>query len=138
MVEYVFDTEPLLAYLYGEPGGSAVAELLRPIERGEMGGSITHATAVELAYKTMRLEGTTSNLEIKVGREVVRSFLGIGLSIQVPSWETIARVKAPGGIALGDCYSAALASERDAVLVVGGDPEFDDLPLEVELRRVTA
>jgi len=45
------------------------------------------------------------------------------------------KVKADGHISLADAAAVALAYERDATLLVGGDDEFDDLPLEVSCER---
>jgi predicted nucleic acid-binding protein len=50
MTEYVFDTEPLVAYLYDEPGASTVTELLQAVDAGEASGAVSHATATELLW----------------------------------------------------------------------------------------
>ena len=49
------------------------------------------------------------------------------MTIEMPSWSTVTRIKGAGGISLGDSSAAALALEEEATLVVGADPEFGNL-----------
>lgn len=142
MTDYVFDTEPLIAYFYDEPGAADVAARLQAVQNEEATGAIAHATATEVAYKVARLEtGTPTRADpgkqdLEVGVRDVRALEGFGLTIETPSWRLVAHIKAPGGVSLGDCYAAALAAERDATLVVGHDPEFDTIPVELDLHRI--
>lgn len=142
MTSYIFDTEPLLAYLYDEPGADTVADRLRAVHADNATGLLSHATAVEVVYKIARLEtGRPGQIEpgedeLDVGKGDLTVFQGFGLGIETPSWEGVARINASGGISLGDSYAVALAAERDGTLVVGADPEFDDLPVEVAIDRV--
>lgn len=142
MTEHVFDTEPLIAYFYDEPGASDVAELIQAIESTESSGAISHATAVEVVYKIARLETGEPNqvapgdAEFEVGEQDLRILRGYGVTIETPSWSSIARIKGAGGISLGDSYAAALALEENATLVVGADPEFGDIAESVELHRI--
>ena len=144
MTTYVFDTEPLIAYLYDEPGADAVTDRLRSVYADDSTGFISHATAVEIMYKVARLErGTPDHVppsedDLDVGKHDLRIFQGFGLGIETPSWAGVASIKASGGISLGDSYAVALAKERDGTLVVGADPEFDDLPVDVPIERVDA
>ena len=142
MTDYVFDTEPLVAYLYDEPGAEAIGDRLATIRDGEATGSLAHATAAELVYTVARLEtgdpmgATPDEDQLTVARRDLRALQGIGLSIEVPSWQTVARLKAPGGLSLGDAYGAALAMETDATFLVGADPEFGALDVELTVERV--
>lgn len=142
MSSYVFDTEPLLAYLYDESGADEVAELLEAVERGTATGFISHATAVEVVYKVARLEtGDPNHIEpaeeeFVVGKRDLEIFRRFGLAVETPPIETVARIKAAGGIALGDAYGAALAATKDATFVIGADPEFAGMPTPVTLHRI--
>lgn len=142
MTEYVFDTEPLIAYFYDEPGAPEVTERLREVQNEEATGAISHATAIEVVYKVARLETGDPNriapdeAELEAGERDLRVLRGFGLTIETPSWSTVARIKAAGGISLGDSYAAALAAERDATFVVGADPEFGDLSVDVDLDHI--
>ena len=142
MTDYVFDTEPLIAYLYDEPGAADVTERLLEIDSDEAHGAISHATATEIVYKIARLETGDPNHtspgddEFDVGEHDLRVLRGYGVTIETPSWSTVARIKGAGGISLGDSYAAALAIEEDATLVVGADPEFDDLSQDLSLYSI--
>jgi len=142
MSSYVFDTEPLVAYLYDEPGASRVTERLRAVEQEAATGAISHATATELVYKIARLETGDPNQtppgdeEFETARRDLRIVRGYGLTVETPGWDTVGEIKGAGGISLGDAYTAALAAEREATLVVGADPEFGDLSVDVELSRI--
>ena len=142
MTAFVFDAEPLIAYFYGEPGSLDVTERLQAIESEEATGAISHATATEVVYKIARLETSDPDQtppgddEFDVGERDLRVLRGHGVTIETPSWSNVARIKGAGGISLGDSYAAALALEQEATLVVGADPEFDDLPAAIDLYRI--
>lgn len=141
-MNYVFDTEPLIAFFYDEPGARDVAEHLREVQNEEATGAISHATAAEIVYKVARLEtgdperATPGEVELGTGLRDLQILQSFRVSIETPSWEGVAGVKAPGGISLGDSYAVALAEETAATLVVGEDPEFDDLPVDVDIYRI--
>jgi predicted nucleic acid-binding protein len=142
MTNYVFDTEPLIAYFYNEPGASAVTERLQAVEREESTGAISHATATEVVYKIARLETGDPNQtppgadEFGVEEHGLRILGGYGVTVETPSWSTVARIKGAGGISLADSYAAALALEGEATLLVGADPEFGDLSEDIALHRI--
>lgn len=142
MTDYVFDTEPLIAYFYDEPGAPDVTERLQAIESEAASGAISHATATEVVYKIARLETGAPNQippgdeEFEVGEQDLRILRGYGVTIETPSWSTVARIKGAGGISLGDSYAAALAVEEEATLVVGADPEFGDLSEDIDLHQI--
>jgi predicted nucleic acid-binding protein len=142
MTEYVFDTEPLIAYLYDEPGASAVTERLQAVDCGDVDAAISHATATELVYKIARLETGDPNqiqpgeANYEVGEEDLRVFRDYGLVIKTPHWQTVSRIKGAGGISLGDSYAAALAHDEEATLIVGADPEFADLPVGIDIMKI--
>jgi len=142
MTAYVFDTEAIVAYFYDEPGADAVTERLQAVEDGTATGAISHATATEIVYKIARLETGDPNhtppteSEYAVGTHDLRVLRGFGVTIDTPSWHTVARIKGAGGISLGDAYAASLAVDRNGTLVVGADPEFDDLSADCSIDRI--
>lgn len=142
MTDYVFDTEPLIAYFYDEPGAGEVTERLQAIESEEASGAISHATATEVIYKLARLETGDPNQtppddeEFEAGEQDLRVLRGFGVTVETPPWSTVARIKGAGGISLGDSYAAALAIEEEATLVVGADPEFGDLSEDIDLHQI--
>ena len=142
MTDYVFDTEPLIAYFYDEPGASDVTERLQGIETEEASGAVSHATATEVVYKVARLETGDPNQilpgdeELDVSKQDLRVLQCFGVTVEIPSWSTVARIKAAGGISLDDSYAAALAVEEEATLIVGSDPEFGDLSDDIDLHQI--
>jgi predicted nucleic acid-binding protein len=138
MSDYVFDTEPLIAYLYDEPGVEMVADLLGAIKSDEATAAISETTATEITYLVARFEGDgqPTSETLATGRRDVLALQRHGVTLVQPSWETVAEIKASGNIALGDAYAVALAAERDATLVVGADDDFDSLPLAVDLKTI--
>lgn len=137
--EYVFDTEPLIAFLYREPGHDEVAARLEEIGSGAIDGSIAEVTASEVFYLVARIEGddgTPTTESLRVADRDVRALERRGLARRRADWRLAGEIKADGGLSLADAYGAALAHERSATLIVGGDEDFDDLPVEVELDRI--
>lgn len=138
MVEYVFDTEPLLAYLYAEPGHDAVAERLARLEAEETTGTIAEVNATELLYLIARIEGedgTATRESLRVADRDVRALTRQYVPTRRADWHVVGEIKAEGTISLGDAHAVALADELDATLVVGADDDFDSLPVDVEIDR---
>lgn len=137
---YVFDTEPLIAFLYGEPGHEGVARRLADVESQTRAGSIAEVTATELYYLIGRIEGVDGEptaASLRIADRDVRSLERRGLSLRRADWRLAGEIKAHGGLSFADAYAVALAAERRDTLVVGGDDDFDALPLELRIERVT-
>ncbi|SNR78785.1 Predicted nucleic acid-binding protein, contains PIN domain [Halorubrum ezzemoulense] len=137
MVEYVFDTEPLIAFLYNEEGHEAVNEILNDIEAGRADGVLAEVNATELLYKVARIEGdgTATSDTLRSGDRDIRALKRRGVSIKRADWHTAGVIKADGSISLGDAYAVALAHDRDATLLVGGDDDFNSLPVDVTVQQ---
>lgn len=58
------------------------------------------------------------------------------MTIETPSWRTVARIKGAGVSQLSDTYAAALALEEESTLVVGRDPEFGNLSEDIDLHQI--
>jgi hypothetical protein len=101
---------------------------------------MSEVTATEVTYKIAWLEadGRPTADGLAIGRTQVQDIVdgGCELRATTESWETAARVKAGGGIALGDAFAVALADTADATLVVGADDDFADLPISVRIDRI--
>lgn len=137
--EYVFDTEPLIAFLYREPGHDQVAGRLDEIASGAIDGSLAEVTASEVFYLVARIEGeagTPTTESLRVADRDIRALERRGLTRRRADWRLAGEIKADGGLSLADAYGAALAHDRNATLVVGGDEDFEDLPVEVEVERI--
>lgn len=135
---YVFDTEAVVAYFYGEPGHEAVARLLDEVFAGESAGALAETNAGEVFYLVSRFEGiddAPTDASLREADRDLRALERRGLEIESADWRLAAEVKSHGSISLADAYAVALASERDATLVAGADDDFDELPVEVDVRR---
>jgi predicted nucleic acid-binding protein len=137
-VTYVFDAEPLLAYLYNEPGHEIVASRLNAVAAGETDGLLAEVNASELSYLIARIEGvddTATEASLRTADRDVRALSRRGLTVTRADWRTVAEIKAAGDVALGDAHAVALAADRNATLFVGADDDFDDLPVGVDVER---
>ena len=136
--DYVLDTEAIIAYLYKEPGHEIVADLLADVFSGEANGFLTETKASELFYLVARFEGTNdapTDASLREADRDIRALERRGLVLEVADWRLAAEVKADGNISLADAYAVALAYEREATLVAGADDDFDNLSLDIDLRR---
>jgi len=133
---YVFDTEAIIAFLYDEPGHEVVADLLTDVFEGETTGLLTETNASEVFYLVARFEGSDdhpTDASLRTADRDVRTLQRHGLRVERADWWLAGEVKADGHISLADAHAVALARERDATLVVGGDDDFADLPVGVDL-----
>jgi predicted nucleic acid-binding protein len=138
MAGYVFDTEPLIAFFYNEPGHQAVADILDDVAAGTVDGVLTEVNASELLYKIARIEGddgTPTPASLRAADRDIRTLTRRGVVVERADWQLAGEVKADGNISLGDAYGVALAHARDATLLVGGDGDFDSLPVDVDVER---
>jgi len=138
---YVFDTEPLVAFLYEEPGHVDVAERLDEVEVGRSDGSIAEVTASEVFYLVARIEGVDgrpTDDSLRIADRDVRTLARRGVTLRRADWRVAGEVKASGSLSLGDAFAVALAYSREETLVVGADDDFDDLPVDVAIERIEA
>jgi predicted nucleic acid-binding protein len=139
MTGYVFDTEAVIAFLYDEPGVQRVATLLATVAGGDPDGFLAEANASETYYLLARFEGTAEDRptseSLRAADRDIRALTRQGVSIERADWRLAGEIKASGSLSLADAHAVALARERDATLVVGGDDDFDGLPVEVDIER---
>lgn len=135
---YVFDTEAIVAFLYAEPGHEAVASLLSDVFDGERDGYLAEANASEVLYLVARFEGdgdSPTEESLRVADRDVRALDRRGITIERADWRLVGEIKAHGDISLADASAVALAHSRGATLLAGADDDFDDLPVDVDVRR---
>ncbi|MFC4986320.1 PIN domain-containing protein [Saliphagus infecundisoli] len=141
MRTYVFDTEPIIAWLHEEPGHERVDELLEEATTGESEGIIADANAAEIVYLNARLLAASRGDTKPITRDIAEGLYDItmleraGIRIEDASWEQAGRIKAPGGLSLGDAFAVTQACDDDATLVVGADDDFENLPVSVEILQ---
>lgn len=127
--EIVFDAEPLIAYYWDEPGADVVDDRLAAVERGDVSGVVNTVTCTEVAYVVGRDDPEQATAYVTR----LRNWFAVVDAEAV--WETAARYKRDDGVALGDAYTLATAETRDAVALVGGDDDYDDVT-DVDIERI--
>ncbi len=126
----VVDSFALLAFLKQEPGYKEVAELLRQAAKGQARVGITAVNLGEVWYRLARFRS-----EAEADR-LVADLVDLGVEVVAADWalsRQAAIYKKPGGLALADCYAAALARAWGAPLVTG-DPEFRRVEAEISIQ----
>jgi len=135
---FVFDTEALIAFLYDEPGHENVANLLKPVFEGDATGYVDAINASEVFYLVARFEGTEGSPtedSFRVADRDVRALERRGLDVERANWRLVGEIGADGHISIADAHAVALAAEKDATLVAGGDDDFDSLPVDIDVER---
>jgi len=136
---YVFDTEAVVAFLYGEPGHERVRDRLDAVEAGDVDGLLAETNASEVYYLVARFEGTDDDrpttASLRAADRNVRALTRHGVAVERADWRLAGEIKADGSVSLADAYGVALAHERDATFIAGGDGDFDTLPVDVAVER---
>jgi predicted nucleic acid-binding protein len=128
----VFDTQVLLAFYLGEPGGKEVEKRLEKIIEGEIRGYLNILNLTELYYILYRRSPD-------LAEEKERTLRGYGLDM-VPVddntlWKEAAKSKAKHALSLADAFAVATAKVKKANLLVGQDAEFDGIDASIEQIR---
>ncbi|MFH1907992.1 MAG: type II toxin-antitoxin system VapC family toxin [Chloroflexota bacterium] len=123
----ILDTFALIVFFEDEPGADFVRELLLDAESKNIELAMTVVNLGEVWYSIAR---TVSSEQAD---SIVQEIRGMSIEIIDADWKLThqaAIYKSRGGISYADCYAAALAKLRKAV-VITGDPEFQKLKDEV-------
>ncbi len=126
-----FDSEPIIVYFLGEPGGKIVRDYLTKIQEKEMAGFISVINLAEVYYILYRMNPS-------VAEESCRVLSQFGLTV-IPIedddlWRNAAKIKAEHSLSLPDAFAAATAEKQKATLIIGSDKEYDGL--NVKLLRI--
>ena len=136
---YVFDAEAIIAFLYDEPGHDRVGDFLDAAEAGDAEGLLSETNASEVYYLVARYEGTPDEnptpASLRAADRDIRTLTRRGVTVERANWRLAGEMKADGNISLADAYAVALAHGRDATLIAGGDGDFDELPVDVDVER---
>lgn len=125
----VFDAEPLLALLADEPGSDRVEEYFREVQTGAVDASVSPIQLTEVSYIGHQLNADGVEAYIKQ----IQAFMTI-VQVDEDVWRQAVFYKMIGH-SLGDSYALATAEVQNAVLIVGADDDFDDVPVEIERIR---
>lgn len=120
----MLDSYAVLAYLFGEPGDSVVADVLEKAASSSRKALIAAPNWAEVCYQVERKIGSRRWASTR------EKLLALPIEI-VPADQAAAEaagaIKASKKMSLADCFAAALAARVKGDLLTG-DPEF----LEVE------
>jgi len=128
-VNIVFDTEALLAFYLGEPGGRQVEKYLTRIMKGELEGYLNIVNLAELYYILHRKSAA-------LAEEKERNLRNYGLKI-VPVednglWREAAKIKARHAVSLADAFTVATAKTKKTKLLTGRDAELHAIGIPTE------
>jgi predicted nucleic acid-binding protein len=134
---YVFDAGALVAFLCSGPGHQYVESLLDDAASDGAEGYLSELTASEVYYLVARFEGedgTPTPESLRAADRDVRALTRRSVALARADWRLAGEIKAHGDISLADAHAVALAHERKATLV-GGDDDFDTLPVGIDIDR---
>lgn len=123
-----FDAEPLVAFYADEPGSDRVETRIRAVEAGERKGLVNAVTCTEVHYVTREDDERLANEYLSR----IRNWFQVVDAEAV--WEEASYFKGRYGVALGDAFTLATASVRDATAFVGADDDVEDVT-EVDIER---
>lgn len=117
---YVLDSFAILAVVFDEPATDRVSEIL---EHGRLGTANVAMSVVNWGEMLYIVERRTSEVDADRVAAMLDAVPVEIVPVDKPLARRAARFKAQGGMSYADCYAAALAFLRKAI-VVTGDPEF--------------
>jgi len=128
--DYVMDSYALLAYLEAEYGGKRVHQLLSEAEKGRNRLFMCVVNLGEVLYIVERERGLHKAQEVLARiDELPVDVIDADRTITLAA----AHLKKSFPIAYADCFAAALAHLKNAVLVTG-DPEFKKIEAGHNIR----
>jgi len=130
----ILDSWSVLAFLQGEPGGAAVAELIATAFADETPVLMSVINAGETWYILARaLSPKEADRALHDIEELHVQWIDVNWAMA----KAAAAYKALYKMSYADAIAAALAKKRSGVLLTG-DPEFKPLQKEVSIRWLTA
>ena len=134
MSDKVLDSYALLAYFRGETEGTAVRGLLEKAGTTDRHLHMTEVNYAEVKYIVTRKDGAAA------WEQTARIMEALPIEFH-PADRRLADLaadfKARFALSLADCFAAALAFHRHAVLVTG-DPEFKAVEKEIKIQWLDA
>lgn len=129
---FILDSWAVLAYLEDEPAGVKVGDIIADAHENGDQLVMTVVNAGEVWYIIAR-EGSEAEAERSLAE-----LREIGVEILDADWKLTreaAGFKAKYRMSFADCFAAAIAKEKKAVLVTG-DPEFKQVQSVIQLLFV--
>jgi|WetSurMetagenome_2_1015567.scaffolds.fasta_scaffold282021_1 predicted nucleic acid-binding protein len=124
-----FDTEPIVAFFFGEPEAKVVIEFLQKIQSKDIEGYINIVNLAEVYYTIARGDPEAAKIKIKRLRQFGLKVVPINEDSDL--WREAALIKNKYLLSLGDAFAVATAQTTKSKLVIGKDKKLNnmDIPL---------
>jgi predicted nucleic acid-binding protein len=132
LTRLTFDTEPIVAFFFGEPNAEQVIDLLEKIQAKDIQGYINIVNLTEVYYAIARRYPKVANDKLKVLR--VFGLKIVSLDEDDRLWREAALIKNKYILSLGDAFAVATAQATESKLVVGDDKQLKNL--DIPLLRI--
>ena len=129
MDHVVFDAEPLIAYYWDEPGSDTVESIIDRVEAGDLRGTVNTVTCTEVRYVCGRDDPQQADAYVTR----IRDWCEVVTAEDV--WASAADYKRDYGVALGEAFTLATATEKEATACTGADDDFEDVDVTVKRFR---
>ena len=132
MKRYIFDSSTLISYLDGEFNADKVAEYLEEINEKELEAFLCVVNLGEVYYHFIRSGG------INTGETILKAIKTLPIKIIEANIElTLAagKIKAFNKMSYADCFAAALAENRKAILLTS-DKEFKQVEKNIKVEFI--
>jgi len=126
----VLDSWAIMSYLQGEPSAEKVADIIADAHEDDVPLLMSVVNAGEVWYIIAR---RTSEADAD---RSLRQLKQLGIDIIDADWEIAhqaGKFKAKNKMSFADCFAAALAKQKKALLLTG-DPEFKQVESEVTIH----
>jgi predicted nucleic acid-binding protein len=120
---YVLDTSAWLTFIEDEAGADRVQELLERAQAGEIVILVSFMSYMEVHYITLQEHDES---EARTRLDLMAALPGLRVDSTVALGLLAGELKARHRLSVADAWIAALARERDAMLV-HKDPEFEQI-----------
>ncbi len=133
MKRYVLDSFALISFFEDEPGADLMEQKLLELVSGEAQGWMSVVNWGEVYYTTYREQGSDVAEQVLLQ---MRSYPIEIVNADIELTKEAATFKGRYRIAYADCFAAALARKKKAILITG-DPEFRQLENDLEILWLT-
>ena len=118
---YVLDTSALLTLIEDEPGADVVQDVLQRSREGKVGVLVSFMSFMEVHYITLQERDAD---EARVRVDLITSLPVLRVESTESLGQIAGELKAEHRLSVADAWIAALAKERNAVLI-HKDPDFE-------------
>ena len=129
---YVLDTSAVMAFIEEENGADIIEELLEQAKLGNAIIILSFMTFMEVYYISLKERGED---EARERLELMKSLPFLRVDSTEAMGLIASRIKARFSLSVADAWIAALAKQRNAILV-HKDPEFEQIEPEIQALKL--